>query len=463
MTSPPLVRRRRRRRRRAGADNLRVDAPAGVVRAFDARTGALRWAWDPVPPGCAAAARTAATRRGTPNAWSLPLGGRRARPRLRADGQPVARLYGGAAPRPRPLLELGRRARAATGRGAPGTSRPCTTTSGTTTCPRSRRCSSSERRRRPAPALAQITKMGHLFLLDRETGAPLYPGRGAARAAGRRCRARRSRRRSPSRRTRAPLHPGGARARRRRSASRRWDRAKCRETLAALRNEGIFTPPEPRGLDRRTRATRAGRTGAASRSTPCAAVALREPDARADVAKLVPRAEYDALDYDERAPTRTSSTRWRARRTRRARGPLLSPLRRAVQAAAVGHAPAPSTSRAARCCWEVRARHDARPGAVPDLARRSARRTSAARSRRRAGSSSSAPRPTSSSARSTPTTGAEIWRARLPYTANATPITYRLRPDGRQFVVVAAGGHGWSEPGDALLAFALPERGAAAR
>jgi quinoprotein glucose dehydrogenase len=53
-------------------------------------------------------------------------------------------------------------------------------------------------------------------------------------------------------------------------------------------------------------------------------------------------------------------------------------------------------------------------------------------------------------------TGEEVWRARLPYTANATPITYRLRADGRQFVVVAAGGHGWSESGDALVAFALP-------
>jgi len=36
-------------------------------------------------------------------------------------------------------------------------------------------------------------------------------------------------------------------------------------------------------------------------------------------------------------------------------------------------------------------------------------------------------------------------------------MTYRLRKDGRQFVVVAAGGHGWSQPGDALMAFALPE------
>ena len=31
------------------ADSLRVDAPSGVVRGFDARTGALLWAWDPVP------------------------------------------------------------------------------------------------------------------------------------------------------------------------------------------------------------------------------------------------------------------------------------------------------------------------------------------------------------------------------------------------------------------------------
>ena len=51
--------------------------------------------------------------------------------------------------------------------------------------------------------------------------------------------------------------------------------------------------------------------------------------------------------------------------------------------------------------------------------------------------------------------GEEIWRHRLPYTANASPVTYRLDRDGKQFVVIAAGGHGWSEPGDALMAFTL--------
>ena len=53
-------------------------------------------------------------------------------------------------------------------------------------------------------------------------------------------------------------------------------------------------------------------------------------------------------------------------------------------------------------------------------------------------------------------TGELVWSHRLPFTANATPLRYRLREDGRQFVVVAAGGHGWSEPGDAVVAFALP-------
>jgi len=53
-------------------------------------------------------------------------------------------------------------------------------------------------------------------------------------------------------------------------------------------------------------------------------------------------------------------------------------------------------------------------------------------------------------------TGAELWRHHLPYTGNATPLSYRLKPESRQFVVIAAGGHGWSSPGDALVAFALP-------
>src|SRR5690606_17965790 len=34
----------------AVSDNVRIDAPSGVVRAFDVRTGAQAWAWDLAPP-----------------------------------------------------------------------------------------------------------------------------------------------------------------------------------------------------------------------------------------------------------------------------------------------------------------------------------------------------------------------------------------------------------------------------
>jgi quinoprotein glucose dehydrogenase len=54
-------------------------------------------------------------------------------------------------------------------------------------------------------------------------------------------------------------------------------------------------------------------------------------------------------------------------------------------------------------------------------------------------------------------TGAELWRTELPFAAQSTPISYRLRPDGAQYVVIAAGGHGalGLPPGDALIAFTL--------
>jgi quinoprotein glucose dehydrogenase len=55
-------------------------------------------------------------------------------------------------------------------------------------------------------------------------------------------------------------------------------------------------------------------------------------------------------------------------------------------------------------------------------------------------------------------TGAELWSAKLPASAQASPMTYRARPGGRQFVVIAAGGHDGvgSSLGDHVVAFALP-------
>ncbi|HVS63254.1 MAG TPA: pyrroloquinoline quinone-dependent dehydrogenase [Thermoanaerobaculia bacterium] len=52
--------------------------------------------------------------------------------------------------------------------------------------------------------------------------------------------------------------------------------------------------------------------------------------------------------------------------------------------------------------------------------------------------------------------GRELWRGELPYAGIATPMTYTW--EGRQYVVIAAGGHGKAglEIGDAVVAFSLP-------
>ena len=56
-------------------------------------------------------------------------------------------------------------------------------------------------------------------------------------------------------------------------------------------------------------------------------------------------------------------------------------------------------------------------------------------------------------------TGNEIWKGRLPAGGQATPLSYRVRDNGRQFVVIAAGGHNQmrSRRGDSVVAFALPK------
>jgi quinoprotein glucose dehydrogenase len=53
-------------------------------------------------------------------------------------------------------------------------------------------------------------------------------------------------------------------------------------------------------------------------------------------------------------------------------------------------------------------------------------------------------------------TGKELWKAELPASAQATPMTYQI--NGKQYVIICAGGHGkiGTKKGDAVVAFALP-------
>ena len=56
-------------------------------------------------------------------------------------------------------------------------------------------------------------------------------------------------------------------------------------------------------------------------------------------------------------------------------------------------------------------------------------------------------------------TGRELWKGRLPAGGNANPMTYWSSKSGRQFVVIAAGGHAGILSGysDQLIAYALPQ------
>jgi quinoprotein glucose dehydrogenase len=53
-------------------------------------------------------------------------------------------------------------------------------------------------------------------------------------------------------------------------------------------------------------------------------------------------------------------------------------------------------------------------------------------------------------------TGKELWQVKLPVPGMAVPMTYEY--GGRQYVVIAAGGHSQinTKTGDSIIAYALP-------
>jgi quinoprotein glucose dehydrogenase len=53
--------------------------------------------------------------------------------------------------------------------------------------------------------------------------------------------------------------------------------------------------------------------------------------------------------------------------------------------------------------------------------------------------------------------GRTLWQARLPAGGQATPMSYEV--NGKQYVLIAAGGHGGlgTRSGDYIMAYALPD------
>ena len=228
----------------AVADNQRIDAPSGVVRAFDARSGRLAWGQDLAPPGYRGPVSKAGYALGTPNVWSMMSVDEKLGLVYLPTGNPAPDFYRGEG---RELDHYGSSVvalRADTGEVAwhfqtvhhdlwdydvPAQPALFTFDAGG----------------RTVPALAQATKTGHLFMLNRETGEPVIPVHEKPVPQG-----------GVMGEWLSPTQPVPDRpcplARQRLTPEEAFGlnddgRRRCRERIERLRSDGIFTPPSLRG------------------------------------------------------------------------------------------------------------------------------------------------------------------------------------------------------------------------
>ncbi len=457
VTSPPAVIGERVVVGSAIADNQRTDAPSGVVRAFDVRTGAQLWAFDPIPgdpqdPAAKTWEGDSARRTGAANAWSI-LSVDEARDLVFIPtGSPSPDYYGGERKGDDRYANSVVALRGSTGQvvwsfqvvhhdlwdyDVPA--QPVLVT--------------LERDGVDVPAVVQATKMGLLFVLHRETGAPLFPVEErpvpASDVPGEQASPTQPFPLAPPPLVPQVLRPEDA------VGLTPWDRGRCRDAIAKLRNEGLYTPPSLRGTLEFPGI--AGGTNWGSVAFDADRSLLLVNTSRAAFqATLVPRDEFEAQRDRARGDRTVEFAPQVGTPYGMRRGPVLSPLGMPCNAPPWGALSAVDLSNGT-IRWEstLGTPRDLAPVPVwfatgtPNLGGPLVT----------AGGLVFIGAAMDDYLRAFDTeTGRELWKGRLPAGGQATPMTYRVREGGRQFVVIAAGGHGkmGTRLGDALVAFALP-------
>ncbi|MEN8160026.1 MAG: pyrroloquinoline quinone-dependent dehydrogenase [Myxococcota bacterium] len=435
-------------------DNARVDEVKGIVRGYDARTGALRWIWDPIPrsdadPAYAEWPSEGAARTGAANAWSI-LSYDAARDLVFVPtSSPSPDYYGG--------VRLGSNRHANSVVALRGRTGELVWEFQTVhhdlwdyDVPAQPVLTSVLREGRKVPAVVQATKMGHVFVLHRETGAPLFPVEErpvpASDVPGEEAAPTQPFPTRPPSLVPQTLRPEDA------FGLFFWDRGRCRKKLEALRNEGIFTPPSLRGALHYP--SQAGGVNWGSVAIdPTRRVAFFNASNIAFSVRLIPRDDYEReaaegrglLGLREFAPMHGTPYGM-------VREPLLGPLGVPCTPPPWGFMGAFSLD-TGELLWRVTL------GATPDrvpftLFEQGLPSLSGVVST--AGGLVFSGNTADGFLRAHDTeTGAELWRDRLPAAGAANPMTYAV--GGRQYVVIAAGGHGklGTRRGDWVVAYAL--------
>ena len=412
----------------AVADNNRTDAASGEVRAFDARTGELRWTWDPVPQdstdrGYGSWEGANAHRTGASNAWSVIAADAERDLVFVPTGSASPDYYGGERRGSNLYANSIVALRASTGKVVwhfqtvhhdlwdyDNASPPLLATV------------------KGRPAVIQTTKTGMMFVLDRETGAPIFPVEERAVPAS-----------NVPGEVSWPTQPFSSLPP---LSPHQWDgatsNADCRELMKGARNEGIFTPPSLEGTVVVPSNIGGAHWGGLT-FDPARQLAVVPVNRLAAIVQLIPatganldtlRAQRSRFGYED---TRMRGTPYIMRRKILFVPPAI-PCTPDPPGALVAIDLSTGTKKWETPVLPMLGGPIATAGGVVFMAATIDRKFRAFDIE----------------------TGKELWSANLPAGGKATPMTY-MGADGRQYVVIAAGGDGetWGAA-DAIIAFALP-------
>jgi quinoprotein glucose dehydrogenase len=418
----------------AVGDNGAAELERGVVRAYDARTGALRWTFDPIPHE---------QHSGAANAWAPITADPESGMVFIPTSSPSPDYYGGLRPGNNEFANSIVAVRAGTGAIVwsfqvvhhdlwdydVATQPVLVEVHG-------------------VKAVAVGTKMGHLFLFNRTTGAPLFPIEErpvpASDVDGEQASATQPFPTKPP-----PIVPSQLKADDAFGVDDA-DRAACRSAIAALRSDGMFTPPGIRGT-LQVPGNVGGMHWGGMSYDPARHILVANTNRLAAMVRLIPRADYEA-DRARSKGERIFGEYSRMRGTPFAmyRTILLSPK-------GVPCTPPPWGALTAIDVERGAVRWESPFGSVTPIPNLPANIGSP----NLGGSMTSGGVVFIAAAMDEVfrafdiETGKELWHAALPASAQASPMTYRA--GGKQFVVIAAGGHGklHTKRGDAVVAFTV--------